>query len=67
MKWTPKVCEVDGAAILRCMSGDRYFTRIEVFPGKFVHVYFADSLHMPTLTRVDASPDEPNPPMWEEE
>jgi hypothetical protein len=67
MNWEPRIVEVDGLAIRRCGSGDRYYVRIEVLPTRFVHLYFADMLHLPELTRVDASPDEPNPPMWEHE
>ena len=56
----------DGLSILRARSGDRYFVRL-LIGDKLIDVYFADPLHLEPLTKVDASPNEPNPPMWEHE
>lgn len=57
---------VEGWTMLKSGSGDRYYVRLRV--GKsLIYVYFADPLHLPEITRVDASPNEPNPPMWEHE
>ncbi len=64
---TPMMLFRDGMEVLRARSGDRYVIRIAIGGGKLIDVYFADPLHLPELTRVDASPDEPNPPMWEHE
>lgn len=54
----------DGLSILRAKSGDRYFVRLFI-GDKLIDVYFA--AHLEPLTAVDASPDAPNPPNWDQE
>lgn len=56
---------LDGMAVLRAKSGDRYMIRIAIGGGKMLDVYFADARNLAPITAVDASPGEPNPPNFD--
>lgn len=56
----------DGLSILRAKSGDRYFVRLFI-GDKLIDVYFGGLNYLEGVTAVDATPDAPNPPDWEQE
>lgn len=48
----------------RSAVSDRYMVTLEI-AGRFVRLYLLPS-HLAELTKVDLTPDAPNPPLWPE-